>query len=141
MRRVYLPAAVGCLAVAALLAWAAATHASALRVPPTIALILAGVLVAASWRLLEIHRRAAGSGDGTAAVIFAGTAIFALWVAVGSGARGCRVGVDRRALAPASGLACRIPFGIAGVLATATALYAVSRWMRTRRAGAGDIGR
>jgi hypothetical protein len=49
--------------------------------------------------------------------------------------------VDRPRFAPASGLACRIPFGIAGVLATATALYAVSRRMRARRAGAGDIDR
>jgi hypothetical protein len=138
---VYLPAAVGCLAVAALLTWAAATHAPALRVPPTIALILAGVLVAATCRLVELHRRAAGSGDGTAAVIFAGTAIFALWVALGSGTRACRVGVDRPPFVPASGLACRIPFGIAGVLATATAIYAVTRWMRARRAGAGDIDR
>ena len=125
--RAYLPAAVGCLAV--------------LRVPPTIALILAGVLVAAAWRLVELHRRAAGSGDGAAAVIFAGTAIFALWIALGSGTRACRVGVDRPPSVPASGLACRIPFGIAGVLATATALYALSRWMRARRAGASDIGR
>lgn len=137
----YLLAAVGCLAVATLLAWAAATHAPALRVPPTIALILAGVLVAVAWRLVELHRRTTASGDGAAAVIFAGTATFALWVALGSGARACRVGVDRPPFVPAGGLACRIPFGIGGVLAAAMALYALNRWWRARRDGGGGMDR
>jgi hypothetical protein len=119
--------------VATLLAWAAATHAPALRVPPTIALVLAGVLIAATWRLVELHRRATSSGDGAAALIFAGTAIFALWVAIGSGGRACRVGMGGPPFAPASGLACRIPFGIGGVLAASMALYAARRWARTRR--------
>lgn len=137
----YLPAAIGSLAVAALLAWAAATHAPALRVPPTIALVLAGVLVAAAWRLVELHRRTADSGDGAAALIFAGTAIVALWIALGSGARACRVGVAGPAFAPASGLACRIPFGIGGVLAVLMALFALGRWWRSRRTGGGDADR
>jgi hypothetical protein len=139
-RRVYLPAAIGCAAAAALLLWAAATHAPALRVPPTIALLLAGVMVAAAWRLLQLHRQLAGAGDGVAALMLAGTATFALWIAVGSGARSCRVSLDRSPYAAASGIACRIPFGVGGVLAAVMALYAVSRWMRARRAGTGEMG-
>ena len=139
-RRAYLPAAIGCAAVALLLVWAAATRAPALRVPPTIALLLAGVMVAAAWRLLQLHRQLAGAGDGLAALMLAGTATFALWIAVGSGARNCRVALDRSPYTAASGLTCRIPFGVGGVLAAVMALYAVSRWMRARRVGTGEVG-
>jgi hypothetical protein len=129
-----MPAAIGCVAVAALLVWAAATRAPALRVPPIIALLLAGVMIAAAWRLLLLHRRIASSGDGAAALMLAGTAILGLWIALGSGARNCRVGLDRSPYAAASGLVCRIPFGVGGVIAAAMALYALHRWLRARRA-------
>jgi len=119
--------------VAALLGWAATTRAPALRVPPAVSLLLSGVMLAAAWRLVQLHRRVAGSGDAAATLIFAGMAIFGLWVARGSGARACRVGLGRPPVALASGLACRIPFGVGGVLAAAMALYAAQRWLRARR--------
>jgi hypothetical protein len=140
-RRIYLPAAIGCVGVAILLGWAAATRSPALRVPPRIALVVAGVLVAAAWRLVQLHRRPVSTGDGAAALMFAGMATFALWIAVGSGARACRVGLDRPPFAAAGGLACRIPFGIGGALVAVMAWYAARRWMRARRTGMDEATR
>lgn len=118
----------------ALLAWAAATRAPGLRVPPAVAVLAAGVAALAAWRLGQLYRGRAGAGDGLATLLLTGMAALALWIAAGPGPRSCGVGGGGRPLAGASGLACRLPFGIGGLLLALTALYALRRWVRARRA-------
>lgn len=123
-------AAIGCAAGSALLAWAALNGAPGLRVPAGVALGLAGVLAVAAWRLWQLYRGHAGAGDGAAALVLAGMAGFCLWVALGAGPRACGVGTGGRPLAQVGGLACRVPFGVGGVLVSLATLYAVRRWIR-----------
>jgi hypothetical protein len=103
-------------------------------VPPAVAVLVAGVLVVAAWRLGRLYRRIGGAGDGPAALVLIGMAALALWIAAGTGPRSCGVGIGGRPLAVTAGLTCRIPFGAGGVLVAAAALYALRRWARTREA-------
>jgi hypothetical protein len=133
-RRAQLAAALGCGAASVLLTWAAATGAPGLHVPPAIAVLVAGVLAVAGWRLGQLYRGAGGAGDGSAVLILAGMAALAFWIAAGSGSRSCGIGIGARALSGAAGLGCRIPFGVGGLIVAVAALYALRRWARTRRA-------
>ncbi|MDB4885653.1 MAG: hypothetical protein JWN79_1091 [Gemmatimonadetes bacterium] len=131
---VYVIAAAGCVATSALLVWAAVTHAPGLRVPSAVALVLAGATGVAAWRVGQLYRGGAGTGDGSAALVLAAMAVFGLWVAVGGGARQCGVRLGSGPSVAVAGAACRVPFGIGGLLATVAALYALRRWARARRA-------
>jgi hypothetical protein len=48
---------------------------------------------------------------------------------------------DRQPVVAVDGVACRIPFGIGGVLAAVMALYAAQRWRRARRGDRGEVTR
>ena len=135
--RAYVGGALFCGATSVLLTWAAMTRAPGLRVPPTVALFVAGVAGVAAWRLTLLARGAADSGDGAATLLFAGTTAICWWIAFGPGARRCVVGLGYRALEGAAGVACRGPFGIGALLAAAAALYALHRW-RHRSSSAAD---
>jgi hypothetical protein len=103
-------------------------------VPPAIAYLLAGVLVLAAARLLQLRRPPPDAGDGIAALMLGAMAAVAAWIAAGPGARLCGLGAGGRPLVPGTSLACRVPFGVGAVVTALMAAYAIRRWLRSRRA-------
>lgn len=125
---VYVIAAAGCVATSALLVWAAMTHAPGLRVPSAVALVLAGATGVAAWRVGQLYRGGAGTGDGSAALVLAAMAVFGLWVAVGGGRANA-------ACASAAGPASRWPERPAVSRSASAACW--PPWPRCTRSGAG----
>lgn len=132
-RRALAGAAVALLALAALLAWAAATEAPALRVPAVVAYAVAWCLGLGALRALQLSLVPGSAGDGLAALLLAGLAGVGAWIALGPGTRACAVGPSLRATTPLTGLACRVPFGFGALLTALLAAYAAQRWWRARR--------
>ncbi len=124
--------ALSCAAVAALLLWAAVTDSQSLNVPPAIAYVAAWVFGAGAGRLLQLAHDPKSPGDAFAVLICAGMATIAFWIAVGSGARECTGGIAYGTAAQTTGAACRIPFGIGGLLVASFAVYAAFRWFARR---------
>lgn len=121
------------MAAGANLIWAAATRSAALRVPPAVAYVAAAVFVLAAARILRLRGPSPGPGDGTAALMLGAMAAVGAWIAAGPGARVCGVGTGGRPLAAATGLECRVPFGVGAVITALMAAYALRRWRRRAR--------
>ena len=103
-----------------------------LRVPPLIAYACAGVFLVGAFALLQQIFGGPTRGHGAAVLILAGLTVIGAWIALSPSSGGCTIGLNE-AGTQASGLMCRIPFGI-GALLTGLATFAAGRsWIRARR--------
>ncbi len=130
--RVRILGAASCAAAAALLLWAAITGSQNLNVPPAIAYVAAWAFGIGAVRLLQLAHDPKSPGDGFAVLFNAGMAAIGLWIALGSGARACTGNITFGTAAQGTGLGCRIPFGVGGLIAAIFAAYAAFRWFARR---------
>lgn len=131
----YLAAAAACALVAVLLAWAAIARNPALDVPPAIGAVASWVFMTGAVRLVQLARRPESPGDGFAVLLMAGLAAIGLWIALWPGEQVCEVGGGSGATSTATGLQCRVPFGIGALIVLLMAFHAGQRWLRRRRTG------
>lgn len=130
--RVKILGAASCAAAAALLLWAAISGSQNLNVPPAIAYVAAWAFGTGAMRLLQLAHDPRSPGDGLAVLFNAGMAAIGLWIALGSGARTCTGNITLGTAVQGTGLGCRIPFGIGGLIAASFSVYAALRWFARR---------
>jgi hypothetical protein len=131
-RREYLAFALICAAAAVYMVWVAATRNSGLRVPPSIAYVVAFVFGLVAVRLLQLRDDPALAGDGFAFLFCAAMTTIGGWIAFGPGPRSCTGGVNDAVAITGSGLACRIPFGVGAAIMAGIAILAAVRVLRQR---------
>ncbi len=131
-RRAYLTTAALCTASALFVAWVAATRQPGLNAPPSIAYVVAFIFALTALRLLQLRGNATSEGHGFTFLFCSAMAVIGGWIAFGGGPRACTGSVNDGVESTASGLACRIPFGLGAVLTGAIALYALVRFVRSR---------
>ena len=103
-----------------------------LRVPAMIAYTCAGVFLVAAFAVLQQMFGGPTRGHGAAVLMLGGMTAMGAWIALSPSSGGCTIGVNDGGTS-ASGLLCRIPFGI-GALIMGLATLAVGRsWLRGRR--------
>lgn len=104
-----------------------------LHVPPVIAYVVAGVFLLGAVAVVQQIIGGPTRGHGVAVLILAGFTVIGAWIALSPDSGGCTVGVNDGPGTAASGLACRIPFGIGALISGAMTLYAATTWIRARR--------
>lgn len=120
------------LGMAALLARAALTRSPGLNVPPWLALVLAGGVLAAALALLA---RAAGRerlNVGLVLPLLVAFAVTGAWIALFDDAPACTAVVAGRRM-PAGSMECRIAFGGGSILTAGIAIIAARAWWAARR--------
>jgi hypothetical protein len=104
-----------------------------LHVPPSIAYVTAVVLLLGAVAVLQQIIGGPTKGHGVAVLILAGFTVIGGWIALSPDSGGCSIGVNGAPGTAASGLACRIPFGIGAVISGVMTVYAAVSWVRARR--------
>jgi len=105
------------------ISYAGFTRAPGLHAPPWIAYVLALIFLITAARVFEMTSAHAGTGDWFALVFFGAGAVVEWWIAFGADPRWCS-----SSLGFLSG--CRVPFGIAGFISSALALYCSWQFLR-----------
>ena len=103
-----------------------------LHVPPIIAYVCAAVFLLGALAVFQQIIGGPAKGAGVAVFILAGLTIMGAWVALSPASGECSVSINGGAGAAASGLACRVPFGIGALITAAMTVGAAVAWLRGR---------
>ena len=121
------------LITAAFLIRAARMGDPGLHVPPSIAYVIALAFLLVAVALLQQIIGCPTRGHGAAVLILACFTIVGGWIALSPESGGCTIGVNGGAGSAASGLACRIPFGVGALITGAMTVYSGIAWVQSRR--------
>ena len=104
-----------------------------LHVSPMIAYLCAAIFLVGAFVVLQQVVGAPTRGHGAAVLILAALTIIGGWIALSPGAGGCSIGVGDGPGTRASGLTCRVPFGIGALICGAMTVSVAISWIRMRR--------